>query len=395
MEKMKKKIREFRGFDRENLKTSVLYDAGCISGRLGLSRRGKKVNVTFPPLPLTFEGMFDLMPFLAYKSITIDEGSWYYFFEEPVIEPKAKTLLGSLKEEGRIHVIDYEKKLKSVKEKICSMGSEIYERIKTEAIRKRHDSLFYQHKEKWLMFIRYLDAQSRKSYLMETYLDNTNSVIKTLKRIKVGRLIPKDYLFLHENLMDVCCVYNLSQMIKLPIHAWGDWSEYYRYIMEKHDPEHLLTGENKVELARALWKLYLPDIRLEEIDRKKFLRLLDTYAVHLLQDFIQKSRFKPDTIDIKFYQETQKAVSNMYKSAKRYRTLSSIGWATIGVAITDIFPYSATVSVPCEIATQKAISKIYRIKEKRKFPWKVALEDIGKYLSKDEVSEITREVAKF
>jgi mRNA-degrading endonuclease RelE of RelBE toxin-antitoxin system len=182
--------------------------------------------------------------------------------------------------------------------------------------------------------------------------------------------------------------------MELPVHAWEDWGCYHGHIMKRYDEERRWTGENKVKLARSLWRLYLPDIRLEEIGIDEFVKLLKHPAVKSLQRFIQKSRFNPEDIDHKFYIETQREVSEMYKRAGRYRVIFGIGWTAVSTLASTVWPPAGLSGIAFEIAMQRAISTILHILEKKKFPWKVALEDIGVFLKKSDVDELQKEVGR-
>lgn len=279
----------------------ALCDAGNIGINLFELRKHKVV--TLPPLPMSFEGTFDLLPFFLYDSLVMDGNSIEYLFQENLLSDKSKDLLKGLLQDGIIEEEDYVKLLRPLKDKIWQSALKDYDSLKRDIYEKGPKSRYFASKTEWLEFASRIDKLPQRSI---HFPDTEQSVRKNLSRVISKKLIPRDYKFLEENVIDVNCATVFSEELNLPLYCWSDWGPYYELKADHQTRAVMKRKTIEGEIATTLWKLIFPRLDLHRVSPEAFRKLLDSHAISDIREFVQTTYLTPEAITKEWFEEIKK-----------------------------------------------------------------------------------------
>lgn len=119
---------------------------------------------------------------------------------------------------------------------------------------------------------------------------------KNLKRIIDNKLIPRDYKYLKENLLDVICNRKLAELNGMPMYGWSNWSCYYDFLHAQDLQLSKSEHARKKEMLRAIWTLAFPKLSLSKLEPDAFLKLMEEGHVKEIRHFLETTNLHPEEL---------------------------------------------------------------------------------------------------
>lgn len=349
----------------------AICDAGNVGANLISDSVSKKF--TLPPLPMSFEGTFDLIPFILYDCLIMDENSVEYLFQEKLLSDKAKTLLRDLITEGIVELHDYSKTLRPKKDEVIEQAEKDYKFLKNEAQEKGSHSHYFTSKNEWLKFAQNIEKSENKSI---AFPDTEKSVRDNLSRILHNKLIPRDYKFLKSNILDVNCVYHLANEFNAPILCWSDWSIYYSYKNKQHVHEYNMK-EVKKQIVTNLWNLHFPKLSLHKISPDAFYKLITSGYIKEIRSFVERTKMKPEGISPEWYKHIKKVAARDEFGINIFKKVAIAGSIITGFVTQD--PYTGAGLSVASAGAEKVLEKAVQHKNRIHYTFQKCKEVIGEF----------------
>jgi hypothetical protein len=269
----------------------ILLEAANI-GVNTLNTRSKTLP-TIPPMPISFTGEIEIAPFFLYDEVVIDENSIDYIMSEKILSDRSRILIETMIQEKLVIPTNYAEQLQQQRARITLKAEEVYQAALADMIENGAKSVYFESKSEWLEFARAAEQQEGNSIWFK---DTEASVKKNLKRIIDNKLIPRDYKYLKENLLDVICNRKLAQLHGMPMYGWSNWSCYYDFLQAQGLQMSKSEHQRKKEMLRAIWTLAFPKLSLAKLEPDAFLKLMQEGHVQEIRRFLETTNLRPEEL---------------------------------------------------------------------------------------------------
>jgi len=303
----------------------------------------------------------------------MDGNSIEYLFQERLLNDVARNLLKGLLHDKIIEEIDYAQSLKSVKGQIWKDAFQDYDLLKDEIKRNGPSSHYFKSKTEWLEFAARIGKHPRGS---QFFPDTEESVRNNLSRIIEEKLIPRDYRFLKENIIDVNCLYSLSSQLGLPVHCWADWAHYYDFKSESQMLEIMRKKTMEGKIVLRLWKLMFPRLDLHRVPPDAFRKMLDSGVVIEIRNFVEASHLTPEKITPEWYTEIKTKAARDKFAIRLFQVFSFCASCIIGLTSE---PIAGIAMGATSFFGEKTLRCLERYKNRLTYTFQEALEIIGEH----------------